>query len=206
MSTKIYQLSSLAKVFPDKIYGNESEGRTVFKGQTASFQIAVIGTGDYTFDIESELSPYMSVYKVGYVPSGMAAYPQSHDDNYLTLEGGMFPDPLFPKKDKMISLTDGEFYTLWINFRLPKDIEAKKYPTVFSLFKDGAKVDGKVFTLDVKNEALGDMEIVFTQWFHSDCIADVHGVEVFSEEHWTLIEKYIKKRPIHLQQYRSWKN
>ena len=122
MSTQIYQLSSLAKVFPDKIYGNESKGRTVFKGQSASFQIALMGNGTYSFDIESALSQYITVYKVGYVPSGMAAYPQSHDDTYLTLDGGMFPDPLFPKTDREIVLTDGEYYTLWISFRLPRDI------------------------------------------------------------------------------------
>jgi len=192
MNVKIYQLSSLAKVFPDKIYGNEADGRTVFKGQTASFQVAIMGNGDYAFDIESELSSHISVYKVGYVPSAMPAYPHSHDDNYLTVDGGMFPDPLFPKEDNTISLTEGEYYTLWINFVLPSDIEAKKYPTVFRLFKDGAEIGSRVFTLDVRNEALGDKEIVFTQWFHTDCIADVHGVEVFSEKHWALIEKYMK--------------
>ena len=31
----------------------------------------------------------------------------------------------------------------------------------------------------------------FTQWFHVDCIADVHGEEIYSERHWMLIEKYI---------------
>ena len=43
---RIHQLSSLAKVFPDRVYGNESEGRISFKGQEVSYQIAIMGNGE----------------------------------------------------------------------------------------------------------------------------------------------------------------
>ncbi len=189
---EMHQLSSLAKVFPAKIYGSESHRRICFKGQDISYQIALMGKGDYTFHIESALNEYIKVYKVLYVPSGMSAYPQSHDDNYLTLEGGMFPDPLLPKNDRNISLTEGEFYTLWLNIHIPRHISSMEYPIAFSLKKDGDEIERSIFTVDIQNECIPDQELIFTQWFHTDCIADVHGVEVFSNEHWMLIEKYIK--------------
>ena len=100
---KVAQLSSLAKVFPNKIYGDNTDYGEYVKGQDASYQIALTGEGEYTFSIETELKSKVSVYRVGYVPSQLPAYPQAYDDNYLTIEPGLFPDPLFPVTDGKIT-------------------------------------------------------------------------------------------------------
>ena len=31
------------------------------------------------------------------------------------------------------------------------------------------------------------------EWMHADCLADYYHVEVFSEEHWKLLENYFQE-------------
>lgn len=39
--------------------------------------------------------------------------------------------------------------------------------------------------------------LIHTQWFHCDCLATWYGVEVFSEDHWKIIERYVKTAADH---------
>lgn len=184
-------LSSLTKVFPNKIYGNEIAFAQVAKGQTFSFQLALCGDeGDYTFEINSEIKDYISAFKVGYVPMTTPAYDSCRDDDYITKEKGMCPDPLLPLTENKISVGEG-YTTIWFSMALPKEIEAGDYSISVSVKHNGEAVGSESLTLKVHNFVLPEQELLFTQWFHTDCIADYHGVGVYSEEHWSLIEKYI---------------
>lgn len=188
---EIIQLSSLAKVFEDKIYGNKTDSLLLVKGQSSAYQIALKGEGEYSFGLKSEISDYIKVYKVGYVPSDIPAYPQAHDDNYLVLEPCKLPDPLFPVEDDKITLENGKYLTLWIDLNIPVDAKIGAFPIEFTLASPENEKISSVFNVEIKDITLPEQDITVTQWFHADCIADVHGVEVFSPEHWTLIEKYI---------------
>ena len=46
--------------------------------------------------------------------------------------------------------------------------------------------------LDIINAELPAQSLVFTQWFHCDCIASYFNVPMFSEEHWGYIERFVK--------------
>ena len=188
---EIIQLSSLAKVFEDKIYGNKTDSLLLVKGQSSAYQIALKGEGEYSFGLKSEISDYIKVYKVGYVPSDIPAYPQAHDDNYLVLEACKLPDPLFPVEDDKITLENGKYLTLWIDLNIPVDAKIGAFPIEFTLASPENEKISSVFNVEIKGITLPEQDITVTQWFHADCIADVHGVEVFSPEHWALIEKYI---------------
>lgn len=50
----------------------------------------------------------------------------------------------------------------------------------------------KPFTLKVIDAVLPKQELLFTEWFHTDCIADYYKVPVFSEKHWELIESFMR--------------
>lgn len=194
---EISLLSSLAKVFPRKIFGQELACAEIAKGQSFSFQITMRGEeAEYTYEINSELKNYIDAYNVGYVPMTMPTYESCMDDDYLTKEKGMCPDPLFPQKDNRIAVGE-EYKTLWFTISLPKDVDAGRYNISVSIFDNGQKVGEKSFDLNVHNVSLPEQELIFTQWFHADCIADVHGVEVFSEAHWDLLEKYISVATSH---------
>ncbi len=190
-------LSSLSKVFPNKIYGEEQSSAEIAKGQSFSFQLALIGDdAEYDIDINSELNKYIKAYKVGYVPMTKPTYDSCQDDDYLTKEAGDCPDPLLPLEGCAVSVSK-TYTAIWIYVDAPKKIEAGSYSIAISFSKNGFNVATKEFMLKIHDAALPEQELKFTQWFHTDCIANFHGVEVYSEEHWSLIEKYISMATEH---------
>ena len=194
---EITLLSSLAKVFPNKIYGNEINSAEIAKGQTFSFQVALRGDeANYTFEINSQIKDYIKAFRVGYVPMTTPAYDSCRDEDYLTKEKGMCPDPLFPLNGNELSVGN-EYTVLWFYVNLPGDITASEYGINVSILENGAVVGEKSLALLVHDASLPAQELLFTQWFHTDCIADFHGVGVYSEEHWALIEKYISAATEH---------
>lgn len=189
MSLQLKQLSSLAKVFPKKIYGKSESKMVALKNSTISYQIAYKGEGEYSYKIKSRLNDYISVFDVGFVPSEMPAYENCDDGNYQNREPGLFPDPLFPRKRRKIK-AEKNYKALWISIDIPSDIDAGEYEIEFIFNGDGEyHVTKKIKIEDI---ALKEKEIIFTQWFHVDCIANYHKVQVYSKEHWELIRKYMK--------------
>jgi len=194
---EIVQLSSLAKVFPDKIVGNSIKKSEIARGQTFSYQIALKGkSGAYTFAIDSQISKFVTACKVGYVPMTTPTYDSCRDEDYLTKEKGMCPDPLFPLTENKITVGEG-YSTLWLSVNLPNDVEADTYKITVVFCENETEIAKSDLELSVHNVTLPEQELIFTQWFHTDCIADVHKVDVFSNEHWDLIEKYINMASIH---------
>ncbi len=189
MSIKVKQLSSLGKVFKDKIFGRAINKMVCAKGQELSYQIAYCGEGEYKVKISSKLKKYISVYQVGYVPSELPIYESCNDGKYERWEKGLFPDPLFPKRNNKVT-AEREYNSLWLNIKLPADIKAGKYD-ISVTFKGEDEVSTNL-SLAIENVSVEKKEIIFTQWFHTDCIADVHKTEVYSEKHWSLIKKYMQ--------------
>ncbi len=189
MSLQLKQLSSLAKVFPKKIYGKSESKMVALRGSVVSYQIAYRGEGEYTYKIKSRLNDYIKVFDIGYVPSEMPCYEARDDGNYQNREPGLFPDPLFPKKRRKIK-AEKTYKTLWVSIDIPSDIQAGMYEIEFIF--NGESEYHVTKKLKIERIALEGKEIIFTQWFHVDCIANYHKVEVYSKEHWDLIEKYMK--------------
>ena len=42
------------------------------------------------------------------------------------------------------------------------------------------------------NATLPDEDIYFTQWFHSDCLAQYYNVDVWSDKHWEIVENFAR--------------
>ena len=82
---------------------------------------------------------------------------------------------------------------LFVTVDLPKDMAAGKYPLSVAITdqRDGSVCTAKI-DVCLAPIAIAENDLIFTQWFHCDSIADFHGVEMMSEEHWQLIEQYIK--------------
>ena len=188
----ICQLSSLAKTFPNRIFGKEIRSENCAKGQQISYQVAYRGEKrKLKLNIESELKEYITLYNVGFVPMTLPTYNDCTDEDYLTKEKGDCPDPLYPM-EKMEIFVEDEYKSLWVNIDVPNDIEAGEYSIIIEFLENGKVIEKSHFGLNVHNLVLPEQAVYFTQWFHTDCIANVHNVSVFSKEHWRLIELYVK--------------
>ena len=193
---EVRKLSSLANIFENKIYGKALDKADTLKGQEFCFQIAFRGEKkEYTFEIESAFGEHLNVGIIGYVPSEMPSY-GGCGDNYLRQKAGMFGDPIFPLEEKKIT-ADKKWQTLFVSIDIPNDFEAGEYPISVLIYDNGKKIRELKFDLTVHSYVLPKQELILTEWFYCDCIADFHKVDAFSKEHWELIEKYIKTATSH---------
>lgn len=79
---------------------------------------------------------------------------------------------------------------------VPKNTAPGNYPIKIKLTVnlnggEVAAVFYKNMTVEVLSAVMPKQKLIYTRWFYADCIAVAHGVEIYSEEHWELIEKYI---------------
>ncbi len=129
------------------------------------------------------------------------AYPchAKHDDDYMDTRPGLYPDLLQNIRSQGFPLVAGQWRSLWIDLEIPEDADAGTYPLTFELemqedpqirsFTSAGKIHVSCRVLDA---VLPKLDIPHTEWFHCDCLANYYGVEVFSEEHWKIIEQFIR--------------
>ena len=199
-------LSSMAKVFPNKIAGEASQKCRTLHGQEIAFQAAYRlqlpnrNLVEYNLSVSSPIEDRIQVFAVETVPSLFPVYPASTDDgNYITRQAGLFPDPLIPMVGSRIRAIHGTWRALWFSVKIDDDIPAGEYPVEISFtnVQTNETVAKAKYCIQVENYTLPEQKLLFTQWFHCDCIADVHHVSVFSEKHWDLIEKYMRLARTH---------
>ncbi|MFI3325715.1 MAG: DUF4091 domain-containing protein [Clostridia bacterium] len=183
------QLSSLEKVFPCK----EPTYTTCKKlscmlGEFVNFQIAVFNEVDMKavipISVKSDID--VKIYNVKSIPSDMPCYGLRKDDNYLSYEPGLYPDLLEEITDNF-ELLGNQWHSIWIEVTAPK--VAGTYTIEVTIENETAS-----FEIDVINIELPKQELLYTQWFHYDCLSDYYKVPVFSDEHWNLIDKWFENQ------------
>ncbi len=205
MGIKYKKLSSLEKVFlnhePATTCGKVN---AIFRNETYSFQIAYYcehSDGiDFPFAsviVEGNFAGSVKIKEVGNVPSQMPAYPEC-DSDYLTNQPGLFPDPLFDLADNEIKLVPCQWRSLWVELEPEEDAPAGMYTTVIRfLSRDGMELARVEESIEVLDASLPKQELIHTEWIHFDCLGSYYGVDMLSEEHWELMEKYIAKAVDH---------
>lgn len=188
-------LSSLAKVFQDEtpVYQPECLKLSALWGETVSFQAAY--TGDFfmreRLDVRvvSPIEKWVRVRTVEQVPVGRATN-GIVDDNYLKTTSGLYPDLLRDLKDGKAVVCSHQWRSLWIDVDVTEEIKAGDYEIEIQLVKEEETVCSAVMKVQVIGTALPKLDIMHTEWMHADCLADYYHVEVFSEEHWKILENY----------------
>lgn len=193
MELKLKQVSSLERIFLDgKCTMNEIKGSKALKGERLSYQIAFKSDSvvEANIGIESEIAEYVQLRLVGNVPSENPIW-DDHDDYYERTEPGLFPDVLYPIENGYLAVKSKNWYSVWVTVDLPKAIEAGKYDITVSIIYDALK-ESKTFTVEVIDAVLPEQTLIYTNWFHADCIADYFNVPVFSPRYWSILENFMK--------------
>lgn len=213
-------VSSLQKVF-SKETPKEMLKRhfSVLRGECFSFQIAYFSKAlgysleDYpvSLEIQGDLAKDFVYHIVSEVPSHFPVHAlEDIDDNYLKTEVGLYPDaliPFSPRFGKAEGIKDGQclkltapfqhWRSLW--FELPVGEQKAGEHSLILCAKDKEQkiIWQDTLVLEIIDKKLVDLDIVHTEWFHSDCLADYYEVEVFGERHWEIIENYMKTAAEH---------
>lgn len=197
------QISSLEKVRKgDKLNFEHITGKSVLCGERLSYQIAIKGEGCGGFAkvwCESELPVRLYIEREEIID--LPAYIDiSGDENYITKEVGFIPDILVPAshQNNTVFLGKGNIM-LWVKVDIPSDIAPGKYTVktnagILNYFETSTSFALSEYTemeITVLPSLMPKQNLIYTRWFYADCIANAHGVEIFSEKHWELIESYI---------------
>ena len=199
MNCELKLISSLEKIFFEKFTDiPEHTTGSMLGNEIYSFQLAVWGEGEllprhkHKLRIVSELEPYIQLKSVGYVPSILPAIESKADEDYITKTPGvMFPDPLYTVKNGEVYLFNEQARSFWVVVE-PKGEKTGVFPITLQVCNSKDEVlDEGTFTLEIIDAKLPEPDIYNTGWFHGDCIAKLHNVEVLSEEYFAIVEKYL---------------
>ena len=195
---KTLLLSSLSKVFKN-IEPNDSEFTSFSSlyNENFSFQIAVFPETDQqtelSVQVSSPIADDITVFEVKNIPAGTTQYEDS-DDFHYSADIKEFPDLLMPVVGA-VSLTNGEWTSLWFEYKPQKKVTGKQKITV-TLTTDDTVVE-KSFDLDIIDKELPKQDFLFTNWFHNDCICTYYNIDPFSNEYWKIVERFIKNAREH---------
>ncbi|MDI9470716.1 MAG: DUF4091 domain-containing protein [Bacillota bacterium] len=204
-SLEVSLASSLYKPRPDGSgpAATPPTNLTVLRGERWSCQLLLDWSGHMRQELEVTTTEpdgaQVTVRTLDYVPVRFATYGES-DDNYLSTAPGLFPDPLLPLENNRVFVAPRYRVALWIDVEVDADCPAGDLPLEIALHSPDGRATAAL-TLEVMPVTATAPDILHTEWFHADTIADYYGYEVFSEEHWQALEAYMAlaaKRSINL--------
>ena len=195
-------ISSMEKCFGDSAVASFSEfsAARAVRGERFSFQWVFRSETPLDakevcyFRAESVLGDAVSAQRVELIPIRMPYYELRHDDNYLRGEMGLYPDLLMPISEKtQVYVTSRVTHALWIDIDIPADAPAGVCPIRLSMVNDrGEERFSAVFELHIVAAILPKQTLQHTEWFHADCLADYYRIPVWSEEHWRIVENFVR--------------
>lgn len=192
MGAEIKTISSLEKVrSAQQEVERLSNHKIMLGGETFSYQqlIRVEERTVIKVRVESPIADCVHLYVVKNAAMDLPAYADRNDADYITKEPGLMPDILVPLEEQNNCMLITEYGVIWVEIRLSKGYPAGEYPV--TLYYEGEECIKRQMMIEVLPLDLPKQELIFTQWFHTDCIASAHNVAIYSEEHWALIDKYM---------------
>lgn len=197
MSLKIKQISSLEKILPNSLVGcNEVYDKAVLQGQSFSYQIVLTETSSVVYDvtIDSPIAELITLYEVQNEVMDLPTSFPGYEHDLITETPGIMPDILMPLdiNGNTVRPAYGNL-CVWVEIKTDKKTAPGAYPITVNFKNEAAGINvNSSLLLEVVDAKLPDQKLLFTQWFHVDCIADVHNVDIYSKKHWELIEKYMR--------------
>ncbi len=208
--------SSMEKLFPNAAPEDRGIRRlSALANEPLSFAVAYRLNSNQAFvvgthvRVESELP--ISLYSVGYVPV-LQTRDAMLDDKF---EPGLFGDMLLPKKtnpkvkktsypweDIYLEEDDTRLFARtdsWQSLFLTVNedgrvLRAGSYPVklTFCSIQNNAPLGECELTVEIIGARLPKQKLLYTNWFHCDCLCDAYGVSPFSERFYEIFRKYVR--------------
>ncbi len=167
------------------------------RGEQISFQFACTadtapGWGNaYPVQWKLDCALPCTLSSVELMPNREPIFKRKAGENYLRTTPGMYPDllrKLTPGKPYHVPY--GGLRALFCVVEIPTYALPGVYPVTLTLTL-GDEVVSAAVEVEVLSAVLPKQELTVTQWFHADCLASLYEVDVFSEAHWAILERYV---------------
>ncbi len=112
---------------------------------------------------------------------------ERRDEDYLFTEPGMYPDRLVELEHPGFSPSP-DWQSIFVSIR--------PWETGETELEIACGDDALSLTVRTLPEMV-PLRLHHTEWFHADCLADYYNVPVFSEEHWKILENFIRAAAEH---------
>lgn len=181
-------VSPLEKIFPNSDDNFSEFGSfSMLKNEKKSFQLIFMAEkGEkIEFSVESELESKMKFSLVKLIPAKKIK-PDKFDDYYISDDRHEFPDLLIPLKEHSFTAEYSGLNCVWV--MLSGNIDAGVYKSKFACGSDSAEIITEVIDAE-----LPEQELIYTNWFHTDCLMSYYGFEAFSPEYWQCTENFLRR-------------
>ncbi len=187
---KIKAVSPLEKILPGEAPEGEFRGFSMLKNERKAFQIYIEAPGEEKVNVKIQ-APLgcIKIYTVEYIKAGFAINQKTADDFVIKSESGMYPDLLLPT-DGDIELKDGRC-VLWAEIAPTEPLSPGVY-TIKATVTAGEKWCECSLQAEVIDALLPKQSLIYTNWFHTDCLMTHYGFSAFSDEYWRVVKNYLK--------------
>ena len=188
----IYPVSSMTKVFHTRRPAvGETKGRMLLN-ETYTFQIAVEGgergVHGAMLRFGGDLAERIAYYPVRDIVANYDLSVTPDQDDYIDLsDDRMYPE--LCEETITFDVAPGEYRGLVVTVSGAPCAGHYEIPVVLTV--DDEPCGATTYTLDVLNASLPESDLIVTHWMHCDCIAELHGVPIFSDEFYRIFDHYL---------------
>ena len=203
MNCSFRQITSMEKVrSTDKAEYSEITKKTVMQGERVSYQIIIDYDEKTLVKVEPD-SPFGENIRLFRIKEAIMDTPATVNvdgEDYITTEPGLMPEILIPMEESNFSIMCCKNReSVRVRIDVPEDFPPGVYNVnlnishfpIVSVQPEFTTVCTKTMEIEVVPHKVPEQKLIYTRWFYADCIADAHNVEIYSEEHWDMIEKYM---------------
>lgn len=190
MEKELFILSPLEKVFEDSNADfSEFSCFSMMKNERKAFQIAFQADKGETvsFEIESPVAKYMNFSLVKLIRGGLAL-PSGTDDYFIKEKHSKYPDFLEPLESTAFTAEYRGLNCVWV--QLWGELPAGEFEVNITRSGTDTKATVKIEIIDA---LLPEQELIYTNWFHTDCLMSYYGFKAFSPEYWQCAENFLRR-------------
>lgn len=210
-------LSSLHRVFPSDCPIVSLARFTAAANEPLSFQAAFRLEGAEEkvcrVNVRTETELPLSTYLVGYVPvihtdtAGLTGLPapglfgdmllEKQTNPELIYEGAPWGREYYEKgEETLLIAADDCWQALWFTVNEHRQsIAPGRYPVTVTLESaaDRAVLAQRTLEVEILPARLEPQTLLYTCWFHCDCLADYYGVDMFSDRFFKIMRDFVEK-------------
>ncbi len=184
---KIFITSSLEKVFPDSKNIYELTTLSMLKNEKKAFQIVFDARKgqEISFTVKSALSDYLKFSEVKMIKGGYVKA-KNADDYYLEPQE-YYPDLLMPIDGTGFTAQNDGYNSVWVQIA-DEALPAGDHDICVEYGDEKCSI-----SITIIDAFLPKQELIYTNWFHTDCLMSIYGFEAFSDEYWRVTENYLRR-------------
>ena len=190
---KLKTFSSLVKVMSDcEPSAQEFTSHSILANEKTSFQIAYCANEDIDFTVkfDSKLGDSVKAFTVKELSTCSPAY-KTQDDYIIRREKAKYPEVLIPIKSN-IHTTANKWSSIWFDIDSDSNLPSGIYPINIEFINNDEVIAKACYTVEIIDALLPKQDLIYTNWYHTDCLMNYYNIEVFSDKYWEVVETYLK--------------